>query len=85
MSEQPSDNLGGLYLDLARRIDAICRRFEADWRDGGRPPIDDYLAEVPTRAGRHSGPSWWPWNTSCARPRRRSHDLRPALGWLPSP
>ncbi|MFI5459075.1 MAG: hypothetical protein ACHRXM_26910, partial [Isosphaerales bacterium] len=47
MSDRPSDNLRGLDIDLARRIDAICRRFEADWRGGGRPPIDDYLAEVP--------------------------------------
>ncbi len=30
MNEQPSHNLDGLDLDLARRIDAVCRRFEAD-------------------------------------------------------
>src|SRR5271165_2184784 len=47
MSDRPSDNLRGLDIDLARRIDAICRQFEADWRGGGRPRIDDYLAEVP--------------------------------------
>jgi len=47
MNEQPSHKLDGLDIDLARRIDAICRRYEADWRGGGRPPIDDYLAEVP--------------------------------------
>ncbi|MFI5457822.1 MAG: protein kinase [Isosphaerales bacterium] len=47
MSEQPSHNLDGLDIDLARRIDEVCRRFEADWHGGGRPQIDDYLAEVP--------------------------------------
>src|SRR5271166_1189969 len=31
---------------LARQVDAICRKFEADWRAGGRPAIGDYLGEV---------------------------------------
>ncbi len=35
-----------LDLDLARQIDAACRRFEADWRAGKRPAIGDYLGEV---------------------------------------
>jgi len=34
MSDQPSNNLEGLDLDLARRIDEVCLRFEADWRLG---------------------------------------------------
>jgi hypothetical protein len=42
-----SPDLDGVDLDLARRIDAVCRRFEADWRGGRRPRIDDYLAEIP--------------------------------------
>ncbi len=29
MSERPSHDLAGLDIDLARRIDVICRRFEA--------------------------------------------------------
>jgi predicted Ser/Thr protein kinase len=36
-----------LDVELARRIDAVCRRFEADWRGGKRSAIDDYLADVP--------------------------------------
>ena len=28
---------------LARRIDAVCRQFENDWRAGRFPRIDDYL------------------------------------------
>ena len=47
MSDRPSHNLGGLDIDMARRIAAVCRRFEADWRGGERPPLDDYLADVP--------------------------------------
>jgi WD40 repeat protein len=33
-----------------RQIDVVCRRFEADWRAGARPPFDCYLAEVPDQA-----------------------------------
>jgi WD40 repeat protein len=47
MGEPDSHHLGGLDIDLARRIDAVCRRFEADWRVGGRPRLEDYLAEIP--------------------------------------
>jgi hypothetical protein len=48
MSDGPSNNLGGLEIELAREIDVICRRFEADWRDGRSPAIDDYLGQVST-------------------------------------
>jgi hypothetical protein len=34
MSEQPGLNLDSLDIEQARRIDAICRRFEADRRAG---------------------------------------------------
>ena len=47
MSEPTDFHLGGLDLDLVRRIDAVCRRFEADWRAGNGPAIGDYLGEVP--------------------------------------
>jgi len=50
MSDRPSHNLKGLDIDLVRRIDAVCRRFEADWRAGARHPLDDYLAEIPDKA-----------------------------------
>ena len=43
MSERPSDNLGGLDIDLARRIDAVCRRFEDDRRGGRQRRLEDYL------------------------------------------
>ena len=47
MSDRPSQNLGGLDVDLARRIDEVCRRFEADWRQGRQPRIEDYLVDAP--------------------------------------
>jgi len=31
---------------LARHLDAICRRFEADWRVGRIPAISDFLGEI---------------------------------------
>jgi hypothetical protein len=46
MSDRPGHNLGGLDIDLARRIDEVCRRFEADWREGRQPRIEDYLVDV---------------------------------------
>jgi len=46
MSDRPSHNLDGLDIDLARRIDEVCRRFEADWRAGRQPRIEDYLVDV---------------------------------------
>jgi WD40 repeat protein len=51
MSDQPSNNLGGLDIDLVHRIDEVCRRFEADSRAGLRPRIEDYLVGM-TEAGR---------------------------------
>ena len=47
MSDRPSHNLDGLGIDLARRIDEVCRRFEADWRQGRQPHFEEYLGEVP--------------------------------------
>jgi len=47
MSDQPSHNLGDLDVDLARSIDEVCRRFEAEWRQGRQPRIEDYLVGVP--------------------------------------
>ncbi len=47
MNDPTGVNLDRLDLDLARRIDAVCRRFEAGWRSGRRPIIGDYLGAVP--------------------------------------
>ena len=37
---------GAPKLSSARRVDAVCDRFEAAWKDGERPRIVDYLATV---------------------------------------
>jgi tetratricopeptide (TPR) repeat protein len=47
MGDRPSHNLGDLDIDVARRIDEVCRRFEADVREGRQPRIGDYLVDVP--------------------------------------
>jgi hypothetical protein len=39
-------------VQLARRVDAVCRRFESDWQSGTRRPLKDYLPEVPEQARR---------------------------------
>jgi Protein kinase domain len=46
MSDRPSHNFDGLEIDLARRIDEVCRRFEGDCREGRQPRIEDYLVDV---------------------------------------
>ena len=46
MSERPSENLGGREIDLARRIDEVCRRFEVELREGRQPRIEDYLVDI---------------------------------------
>ncbi|MFI5459465.1 MAG: protein kinase [Isosphaerales bacterium] len=46
MSDRPSQDLDGLDIDLARRIHEVCRRFEAGWREGRQPRIQDYLIDV---------------------------------------
>ncbi len=46
MSERSSNNLDGLDIEMARRIDEVCRRFEANWREGFQPRIEDFLADV---------------------------------------
>jgi serine/threonine-protein kinase len=46
MSEAPPPGFEALPLALARRVDEICLRFEAAWRAGGRPRIEDYLVSA---------------------------------------
>jgi hypothetical protein len=47
MSERTGHDLSGLDIDLVRRIDAVCRRFEADWRGRRRSRVQDYLDDIP--------------------------------------
>ena len=50
MSEPEPIDASQLDVELMRQIDAVCRRFEVDWRAGARPPFDSYLAEAPDHA-----------------------------------
>src|SRR5207302_1676965 len=36
-----------LPLSVAERVDAACDRFEAEWRAGRRPRVEDYVAAAP--------------------------------------
>ena len=46
MSE-PSASDHSLPPELAREFEGVCNRFEASWKDGTRPRIEDYLALSP--------------------------------------
>ena len=37
---------------LGGRVEALCDRFEAAWKAGRRPPIEDYRGEVPEPGAR---------------------------------
>jgi hypothetical protein len=52
MSDRPSHNLGGLDIDLARRIDEVCRQLGADVRERRQPRIDDPPLGLVTRVRR---------------------------------
>jgi WD40 repeat protein len=45
MSDPAEDSLARLDIDLVRRIDEVCRRFEADWQAGQQPRVEAYLGE----------------------------------------
>jgi tetratricopeptide (TPR) repeat protein/tRNA A-37 threonylcarbamoyl transferase component Bud32 len=47
MSEAPWSGNESLAPSLARRVDALCNRFERAWKEGRPPVIEDYLAEAP--------------------------------------
>src|SRR4051794_34690400 len=46
MSDAAQDNPGSTLTDQGRVVGA-CDRFEADWRAGRAPRIDEYVAAVP--------------------------------------
>jgi serine/threonine-protein kinase len=45
-SESQSDDRSELPLHALERIDRACDRFEAAWKEGQRPRIEDYLGEI---------------------------------------
>jgi hypothetical protein len=47
MTESPLPSASSLPLSLTQRIDEVCNRFDAAWRGGQRPRIEDFLQGVP--------------------------------------
>ena len=47
MREPPPTESAPLPLPLARRVDEVCAHFEAAWKSGRRPHIEDYLGDLP--------------------------------------
>jgi formylglycine-generating enzyme required for sulfatase activity len=54
MSDSDFDLADDSDLDLKRQVDAICSRFERQWRDKLSPRIEDFLEQIPA-AGRDRG------------------------------
>jgi tetratricopeptide (TPR) repeat protein len=50
MSTKSDAGSAGLTLRLERQVNAACRRFEAAWRAGARPRLEDFLADCPDAA-----------------------------------
>jgi WD40 repeat protein/tRNA A-37 threonylcarbamoyl transferase component Bud32 len=46
MTPVPFDDFDSLPLASQRRVDAACLRFEAAWKAGGRPRLEDFLADA---------------------------------------
>jgi eukaryotic-like serine/threonine-protein kinase len=46
VSESRRHTSSALTPDDARRLDALCDRFEATWRSGKKPKLDEYLAQA---------------------------------------
>jgi serine/threonine protein kinase len=47
MNDDTLSNPESLPLSVARRVDEACDRYEAAWRAGQRPRMEEYLARVP--------------------------------------
>jgi serine/threonine-protein kinase len=45
MSEASWQSKDRLSPSMAERVDAVCDKFEADWRAGQRPRVEDYMAD----------------------------------------
>jgi eukaryotic-like serine/threonine-protein kinase len=50
---EPSPGHESLSLGAVEQIDGLCDRFEAEWRAGRRPLIEDYLGRVAERVRPH--------------------------------
>ena len=56
---------GDRSSSLGGRVEALCDRFEAAWKAGGRPTIEDYLGEAPEAGAVLLRGCWsWSWPTA---------------------
>jgi serine/threonine protein kinase/formylglycine-generating enzyme required for sulfatase activity len=46
MNDDARPGFPALHLALARQVDQICNQFEAAWKKGQRPRLEDFLREV---------------------------------------
>ena len=53
---------GNRSPSLGGRVEELCDRFEAAWKAGRRPPIEDYLGEVPEPVRRGVIARCWSWS-----------------------
>ncbi len=83
MGEHGESNFTGLSLELARRIDAVCRRFEADWQRAEVRGSRTTPPTFPTRAESHCGRNLLHSSTSFARRRSLREQLAEEPGRLP--
>jgi len=73
MNDAAPQSTASHRLARNRRVDAVCSRFEADWRAaaarGTRPRLDDYLGKVPepglTQPPGARSPGAWPGFVIC--------------------
>jgi WD40 repeat protein/tRNA A-37 threonylcarbamoyl transferase component Bud32 len=47
VSEVPALDPEGVSESLARQVDRVCNRFEAAWKAGGQPRLEDFLGDAP--------------------------------------
>jgi WD40 repeat protein/predicted Ser/Thr protein kinase len=47
VSEGPAPTAESLPESLARRVDQVCNRFEAAWKTGTPPRLEDFLSDAP--------------------------------------
>jgi serine/threonine-protein kinase len=47
MTDSPLPSASSVPLSLAQRIDEVCNHFDAAWRGGQRPRIEDFLQGIP--------------------------------------
>ena len=60
-------NFGELPPTQAWRVDAVCQRFEAEWRAEREPRIEDFLPQADQPQRPPSSANCWHWSWSFAR------------------